>query len=111
MAKGIFDSKAGSGYDDEVISRYHFPRRYLKAAEAIVGDWVAYREPGTGGGRAGYLAVARVARIDLDPQRPGHFYARVVNRHQELDSSDVENWTVALNRLAARVCAASLEQS
>lgn len=77
MAKGIFDSKAGSGYDDEIVSRYHFPRRYLKAAEAVVGDWIAYREPGTGGGRAGYLAVARVARIDLDPQRPGHFYARV----------------------------------
>jgi hypothetical protein len=35
----------------------------------------------------------------------------VVNRHQELDSFDMENWTVALNRLAARVCAASFEQS
>jgi hypothetical protein len=32
-----------------------------------------------------------------------------VKRHQELDSFDVENWTVMSNRLAARVCAASLE--
>ena len=77
MAKGIFDSKAGSGYDDEIISHYHFPRRYLKAAEAIVGDWIAYREPAMGGGRGGYIAVARVARIDPDPRRPDHFYARV----------------------------------
>ena len=77
MAKSIFDSKAGSGYDDEIVSRYHFPRRYLKVAEAIVGDWIAYREPGTGGGRAGYIAVARVTRIDPDPRRPDHFYARV----------------------------------
>ena len=77
MAKGIFDSKAGSGYDDEIVAHYHFPRRYLKTAEAIVGDLIVYREPGTGGGRAGYIAVARVARIDPNLRRPGHFYARV----------------------------------
>lgn len=76
MTKGIFDSKAGSGYDDEITQRYHFPRRYLQAAQGMAGDWVIYREP-TRGRRGGYVAVARVARIDPDPERAGHFYARV----------------------------------
>lgn len=77
MTKGVFDSKAGSGYDDEVVQHYHFPRRYLRAAEAMVGDWIVYREPATGGGRSGYVAAARVARIDPDRERADHYYARV----------------------------------
>ena len=76
MTKGIFDSKVGSGYDDEITQRYHFPRRYLQAAQGMAGDWVIYREP-TRGRRGGYVAVARVTRIDPDPERAGHFYARV----------------------------------
>jgi putative restriction endonuclease len=73
--KGIFDTRAGSGYDDEVVSRYHFPNRYLPAARQCVGDWIIYREPRRNGGRAGYVAVARVARIESDSQLVGHSYA------------------------------------
>lgn len=75
--KGIFDTRAGSGYDDEIVSRYHFPNRYLPAAQQCVGDWIVYREPRRNRGRSGYVAVARLARIQPDAQRVGHSYAFV----------------------------------
>ena len=31
--KAIFDTRAGSGYDDDIVRRYHFPNRYLAQAE------------------------------------------------------------------------------
>lgn len=77
MTKGVFDSRAGSGYDDEIVGRYHFPPRYRQAAEAMVGDWIVYREPKTGGGQGGYIATAQVARIEPDPTRADRFYARM----------------------------------
>ena len=75
--KAVFDTKAGSGYDDDIVRRYHFPtqRNYVAAAEAAVGDWIVYREPQRNGGRRAYIAVARVARIEPDRQRPNHAYA------------------------------------
>ncbi len=77
MTKGVFETKAESGYDDEIAERYHFPRRYLAVAQTLVGNWIAYREPRTGGGRGSYIAAARVVCIDPDPARPDHHYARV----------------------------------
>jgi putative restriction endonuclease len=77
LAKGVFDTKSDSGYDDDITRRYHFPARYLEAARACVGDWILYREPQRNGGRRAYIAVARVDRIDPDPERAGHFYAAV----------------------------------
>jgi putative restriction endonuclease len=75
--KAIFDTRAESGYDDEIIERYHFPNRYLPVAQQSVGDWIIYREPRRGGGRSGYVAVARLVRIDTDPRDPSHSYARM----------------------------------
>jgi putative restriction endonuclease len=45
--KAVFDTKPNSGYDDEIVRRYHFPAlgHYMAAGEAAVGDWVVYREP------------------------------------------------------------------
>jgi putative restriction endonuclease len=40
--KGIFDTKANSGYDDEIMRRYHFPPQYRAVAERLVGDWIVY---------------------------------------------------------------------
>src|SRR5215472_7224954 len=77
--KGIFDTRPGSGYDDEVQSRYHFPDRYLAEARKTVGDWIVYRTTRRGGGGIGYFAAAQVAGIDPDPARAGHSYARVRN--------------------------------
>lgn len=77
--KAIFDTRGESGYDDRIVEYYHFPNRYLAEAEKAVGDWIVYREPRRGGGRSGYVAVARLSRIDLDPAHPGFSYARVTD--------------------------------
>ncbi len=69
--KAVFDTKADSGYDDDIIQRYHFPNRYLSEAQKAVGDWIIYREPRRGRGREGYVAVARVTHVQSDIARPG----------------------------------------
>jgi putative restriction endonuclease len=58
--KAVFDTKAASGYDDDIVERYHFPNDYLPTAKKAVGDWIVYREPRRGGGSMGYIAVAWV---------------------------------------------------
>ncbi|SMF82146.1 putative restriction endonuclease [Tistlia consotensis] len=73
--KGVFDTREGSGYDDDRARRYHFPSRYRSAVEQLVGRWILYREPRREGGRQGYVAAARVRGIVEDPKRPGHAYA------------------------------------
>jgi len=75
--KGIFDTKANSGYDDEIMRRYHFPPQYRTVAEQLVGNWIVYREPQRNGGRRAYIAVARVLRVEADPGRAGYSYALV----------------------------------
>jgi len=77
--KAVFDTKPNSGYDDEILRRYHFPTQsnYLAAAEAAVGDWIIYREPQRNGGRRAYIAAARVLRLEPDPVRLNHAYAVV----------------------------------
>lgn len=75
--KAIFDTRGESGYDDDIVERYHFPDRYLSEARKAIGDWIIYREPRRGGGRSGYVATAFLVGIDSDQDRPGHSYARV----------------------------------
>lgn len=75
--KGVFDVSGASLYDDLIEERYHFPKRYLADAEQCMGDWILYRETGAERGRMAYIAAAHVGRIDPDPVRAGHFYARV----------------------------------
>ena len=77
--KAIFDTKADSGYDDDIIRRYHFPNRYLPDAQRTIGDWIIYREPRRGHGREGYVAVARVIYIEPDRTKPGHSYAFIAD--------------------------------
>lgn len=78
MAKGVFDTKPASGYDDHLPERYHFPARsnYLTVAHAVTGDWVLYREPQRNRGRRAYIGVGRVAFVEPDPRQPDHAYAR-----------------------------------
>jgi putative restriction endonuclease len=75
--KAVFDTKPNSGYDDEIVRRYHFPTQsnYMAAAEAAIGDWIVYREPQRNRGRRAYIAVARLLRIEPDWNRPNHAYA------------------------------------
>lgn len=77
MAKGILLSKANSGYDDVRFERYHFPKNYLSRIGEMIGDTIIYYEPGKGGGSTSYVAVARVVRIDPDPAKSDHYYARI----------------------------------
>lgn len=77
MAKGIFTTKAGSGYDDDPTSRYHFPKQYLDKVRQTVGDLVIYYEPRRNGGRSAYIAVVRVLSVDADTELNDHYYARV----------------------------------
>lgn len=74
---GVFDTRAGTIYDDDIKSRYHFPNRYLPAAQGCVGDWIVYREPRRNKGRSGYIGVARVIAVEPDTARDGHSYARL----------------------------------
>lgn len=77
FVKAVFDTRPGSGYDDLIAERYHFPDRYLPIARQAIGDWIVYREPRRGGGRSGYVAAAFVTAVEADPSLPGHSYARV----------------------------------
>ena len=84
--KAIFTHKAGSIYDDLPEERYHFPETYLRQAEATIGDFIIYYEPGRVGtqdrgryGRRAYVAVAQVSSVRPDPSRGGHFYADITN--------------------------------
>ena len=82
--KAVFTTKVDPAYDDLPEHRYHFPRTYLRQADAAVGDWIVYYEPrrtssddSSRGGRQAYFATARVDSIEPDPTLPNHFYAFV----------------------------------
>ena len=77
--KGIFTTRPDTDYDDDVVKRYHFPNRYLREARKCIGDWIVYYEPRRGGGRQGYVAVARVSHIATDPVDAGSSYAYVAD--------------------------------
>src|ERR1700722_12611053 len=84
-------TKVDPAYDDLPEFQYHFPRTYLRQAEAAVGDWIVYYEPrrtssdlSSHGGRQSYFATAHLDRIDPDPTLADHFYARV-SQYLEFD--------------------------
>jgi putative restriction endonuclease len=84
MTKAVFTTKVDPTYDDLPEERYHFPRTYLRQAEAAIGDWIVYYEPrrasgdlSSHGGRQAYFATAKVDRVEPDPVRANHFYAFV----------------------------------
>ena len=73
--RAVFDTRPDTDYDDDIVRRYHFPNRYLPPAQESIGDWIVYRETRRGSGRLGYVAVARVTRIEPDPSDPRSSYA------------------------------------
>lgn len=84
MTKAVFTTKVDPTYDDLPEFRCHFPRTYLRQAEAAVGDWIVYYEPrringdlSSRGGRQAYFATARINSVQPDPALPDHFYAFV----------------------------------
>jgi putative restriction endonuclease len=86
MAKAVFTTKITPSYKDLPELMYHFPKTYLRQANAAIGDWILYYEPrredSSPAGRAGrqcYFATARVTDIKEDPALKGHYYAFVEN--------------------------------
>lgn len=77
MANAVFIAKINSDYDDAVEERYHFPKMYLSRIERTIGDWILYYEPRSDGGRMVYFAMARVLKVERDPNRADHYYARI----------------------------------
>ncbi len=84
MSKAVFTTKVDTTYDDLPEVHYHFPKRYLRVAQAAIGDWIVYYEPSRSsgdrnsrGGRLSYFATAKVKFIKNDPEREDHFYAFV----------------------------------
>lgn len=82
--KAVFTHKPASIYDDKPEERYHFPETYLRAAEAAIGDFILYYEPGRVGvhdhgrtGRRAYVAVAKVTGVRSDPAHRNFFYADI----------------------------------
>lgn len=73
---GVFVHRRDTHYDDKPDERYQFPKRYLKAALQIEGDWAVYREPVKAGNR-GFYAVAFVERVVPDPSRTDHYLALI----------------------------------
>ncbi len=80
--KAVLTTKPKSAYDDRLDHRYHFPRTYLNQIERSVGDWIIYYEPSSlsenrsiRDGRKSYFAVARINRLERDPNHPDLFYA------------------------------------
>lgn len=74
MTKLVLLHRADSIYEDVPDERYDFPRTYLRAVEAGVGDWAVYYEPVTAGPR-GYFAVAKIAEVIPKPGAEGRFLA------------------------------------
>jgi putative restriction endonuclease len=76
MTKLVLMHKADSIYEDVPDERYDFPRAYLKAVEAGVGDWAVYYEPVRAGQR-GYFAVVKIAQVIPKPGEDGRYLALI----------------------------------
>lgn len=76
MTKLVLMHKADSIYEDEPDVVYDFPRAYLQAIEAGIGDWVIYYEPVKAGAR-GYFAAARISKVIPKPSVDGRYLALI----------------------------------
>lgn len=86
MVKAVLTTKVRPAYDDKPDLQYHFPRTYLRQAEAALGDQILYYEPRRSdadlrsrGGRQAYFAAARIIGIRPDSGRADHFYAEIAD--------------------------------
>ena len=80
MGHGVFIHRADSIYEDTPAERYQFPARYLRQAEACVGDWIVYLEPRRVPNAKGYYAIARVQQIVPDLTDPKMYVALIEPR-------------------------------
>ena len=76
MVKLVLLHRVDSIYEDEPDVVYDFPRRYLKAVQDAVGDWIVYYEPVKAGPRA-YFAVAKISQVIPKPDAEGRYLALI----------------------------------
>jgi putative restriction endonuclease len=79
MANCVFFHKPDSIYDDLPEERYHFPKNYLKRVSETIGDYIVYYGPMVSMRGTFYYAIAKVERVEIDPQKSNHYYAYVSN--------------------------------
>ncbi len=77
VAKVVLTQRADSGYDDVTGDVYHFPRKYLRAAEEAVGDECLFYESRRSSGRQSYWACGIIDHIYPDPKLADHYYAKI----------------------------------
>ncbi|WP_454884765.1 HNH endonuclease [Sphingomonas oryzagri] len=75
-SKGLFLLPAHPAVGDVPERGYPFPSRWLRTARRLTGQWIVYQAPHPAGG-GDYVAVARVDRIDAEPDRTDRFVARI----------------------------------
>jgi putative restriction endonuclease len=82
--KTVLTARVGSGYEDILEERYHFPATYLNQIRAGVGDQFVYYEPrrdsatsSSAGGRQSYFAIGRLGAIEPDTIRPDHYFVSI----------------------------------
>lgn len=75
MANAVFIHRSDSKYEDVPAERYQFPRRYLRAVEQTVGDWIVYLEPSKVPDTRGYYAAAMVQDVVPDHSAPDMYLA------------------------------------
>ncbi|KAB2950738.1 MAG: restriction endonuclease [Rhizobiaceae bacterium] len=80
MSSAVFIHRPDSIYADIPAEQHEFPRRYLGAAKACVGEWIVYLEPRRAQNARGYFGVARVQDVIPDHRVPGMYLALIEPR-------------------------------
>lgn len=76
VTKGVFLLPGNLGPGDRPERSYFLSLPWLRTATRMVGQWVIYQVPRSSGG-GDYVSVARVKRIDADPNRQDWFEAQI----------------------------------
>ena len=75
-SKGLFLLPADPDAGDVSERSYRLPSRWLRTATRLIGQWIVYQAPRPDDG-GDYVAVARVDRIDADPDREDWSVVRI----------------------------------
>jgi hypothetical protein len=74
MAKAILNCSPYSGYENRLPHEYHFRQRHRGDINMCYQDDVIFYELGHRGGRQGYVATAKLWRLQAS-EKMGHYFA------------------------------------
>lgn len=75
--KAVFTVNPSMDFPGVLGKSYHFPNKFLDIVKNTIGDMVVYHETRSGGGRAGYVAVATVSSVVPDEEKKGFSFAKI----------------------------------